>query len=233
MKSKKLTARLSSDALIDAALRIADAEGLEALSMRRLASEFDVAVMTLYGCFASKEELLDRMADTVLEKLEFPVVASGDWSVQVRSIMHSYRNLLLTHPSIVRLATTRRVVTRSQARSIEATVALLRTAGFDGPAAVRGYAALFTYTVGFVAYEIPRTRAQSEDEQLAEQDEVVTTLKALAMKYTFPHVAELAEDLYEMAHPDTFEYGLDRLLDGLKAELARSGCHRVARENLP
>lgn len=204
---------VSTDDVLDSALRIADTEGLDALTIRRLGAVLDVAPMTLYRYFDSKEDLLDQIADRAVDRFEVPFITSGDWKKQVAAIMTAFRQLLLEHPSLVLLLTTRRVVSVGITRSIEATLSHLQGAGFTGPEAVRAYAGLFAYVLGFVAFEIPRSGppdAQAENDRM-----VVNRLHDFAKTRQFPLVDSLADELAEMAHGDSFEYGLARLIDGL------------------
>lgn len=204
---------VSPEDVLDSALRIADTEGLDALTIRRLAAVLDVAPMSLYRYFDSKESLLDQIADRAVDRFEVPYVTSGDWKEQVAAIMSAFRRLLLEHPSLVRLLTTRRVVSVGITRSIEATLSHLQGAGFSGPEAVRAYAGLIAYVLGFVALEIPR----SGPPQYQEEDDrrVVERLHEFAETREFPLVDSLATELAGMARGDSFDFGLARLIDGL------------------
>jgi len=206
---------LSAESIVDAALEIVDTSGLDALSMRKLAAQLGVSPMGLYSYFESKDDLLDRMADTVLERLEFPIVPGGDWKAQVRAIMQSLRGLLLSHPGVVRLFITRRVVTRALTRSIDATLGVLRDAGLPHDRLAPAYSALFTFTLGFVVFEIPRTLPEDAEES----ERHVAERLALMSERRFPHVSDLASELAGMSASTNFDYGLDRLLDGLGQQL--------------
>ena len=89
--------RLTRDRVLDAALAIADREGLPALTMRRLAAELGVAPMAVYMHVRSKEELLDGVADRIADQLEVPAEPGGDWAAQLREVARSMRKALAAH----------------------------------------------------------------------------------------------------------------------------------------
>jgi AcrR family transcriptional regulator len=202
--------------ILDVALRMADEDGLEAVSIRKLASEIGVAPMTVYGYVASKDDLLNRMAERCLDRFELPVLASSDWADHVRAIMRSLRQLLLSHPALVSLLARRRVMSLGLTRSIDATLHHLRSAGFSGPEAVEAYGALVSFTLGSVVLKLPR----SIDEDAADVKYAIRHLRELA-EGRFPMVTMLATELSMMARDRTFEVGLESLVEGLRIRLDR------------
>src|SRR6059036_795279 len=92
-------ARLTRDQVAAAALELLDREGLEALSMRRLAEELGVGTMTLYGYFRSKNELLDAVVDAAVAE-RGPFRFEGTWQEQIRRLMHGSRRRLGRHPGL-------------------------------------------------------------------------------------------------------------------------------------
>ena len=202
------------DTILDVALKMADEQGLEAVSIRKLASEIGVAPMTVYGYVTSKEDLLTRMAERCLDRFETPVLASSDWTDHVRAIMTSLRELLLSHPSLVGLLSRRRVMSLGLTRSIDATLHHLHSAGFSGPESVEAYGALVSLTLGSVVLKLPR----SIDEDAADVKFAIRHLRNLA-DGRFPMVTKLASELSTMARDRTFEMGLDSLIAGLRARL--------------
>ncbi len=83
--------------MVATAVRIIDADGLDALTVRRLASELGVAAMTVYSYVSSKDELLDLVVDGVAGGVALPP-AKGDWRERAEALAHSLRAVLLTHP---------------------------------------------------------------------------------------------------------------------------------------
>ncbi len=200
--------------ILDVALRMADEDGLEAVSIRKLASEIGVAPMTVYGYVASKDDLFNRMAERCLDRFELPVLASSDWADHVRAIMRSLRQLLLAAPRpgeparpppghVARAdAFDRRHVASSPQR---------RVLGSRVRRGIRGARQLH-----------PRFRraqaAASIDEDAADVKYAIRHLRELA-DGRFPMVTMLATELSMMARDRTFEVGLESLVEGLRARL--------------
>jgi TetR/AcrR family tetracycline transcriptional repressor len=91
-------ARLSKDAVLDRALALGDAQGLEAVTIRRLAQELGVTPMALYWHFRGKDELLAALGDRVWAEMDVAVDTGADWTVQLRALMESLLTMLRAHP---------------------------------------------------------------------------------------------------------------------------------------
>jgi TetR/AcrR family transcriptional regulator, tetracycline repressor protein len=138
--------RLSKAAVVERGLALADAEGLEAVTIRRLAADLGVTPMALYWHFRSKDELLDGLAERVWGEIDVDVDPDADWSAQLRGLLESLIRVLRTHPSASQLLISGEQRT-SEAASIANEVALevLHRAGFDAEhAAAIAKNALFT-----------------------------------------------------------------------------------------
>jgi AcrR family transcriptional regulator len=94
-------ALLTRERIVDAALALVDAEGLEALSMRRLASELGVQGPSLYNHFPTKSDILDAVADAVISRVSLDVLSSLDWASALRAWARSYHAVLVAHPNVV------------------------------------------------------------------------------------------------------------------------------------
>ncbi|GGL19078.1 TetR/AcrR family transcriptional regulator [Mangrovihabitans endophyticus] len=92
---------LTRQRIVDAAAALADAEGLEAVSVRRLATELGVAGPSLYNHFATKSEIIDAVADAVVAQVDVSFFGSRDWREALRLWAHSYHAVLSEHPNIV------------------------------------------------------------------------------------------------------------------------------------
>lgn len=204
---------LSRDRIAHAALELADREGLEALSMRHLAAHLGIGTMTLYGYFRTKEELLDAAVDVAAG--EAPVtLGTGTWKEQLRELMQSVLEHLRRHPSGVRIRLTRPMLSPRALQVTEAALTVLTGAGFDSAEAARGYRALFTYTFGFASFNSP------EDPEEASR-QVRSALLALP-RDDYPTLTNAAAEAAATVGGDAqFEFGLDRLLDGLEVQLNR------------
>src|SRR5918999_5584598 len=108
---------LSAQRIIDAALRISDADGdLDRLTVRRLAADLGVGTMTLYSYFRSKDEILDGMADHVLGRMELPAAPATGPADALRTVGHAFLALMQEHPSVVRLLASRVTSSRTALR---------------------------------------------------------------------------------------------------------------------
>ena len=199
--------RLNRAEIAEVALELADQEGLEALSMRALADRLGVGTMTLYGYFRNKDELLDGLVDAAV--METPLSPpEGDWTEQLRAVVHSARRGLLRHPSIVELRMRRPVLRPEALRFGEGVLRILRGAGFGIDEGVAAFRLLFTYTVGFAA--LSPAESTESDRQAAR-----AALAALPPD-EFPALTEARDAASAaMGGEDVFAYGLDRIIDGL------------------
>jgi len=208
---------LSRERVIGAAIDLADADGLVALSMRRLASSLGVEAMSLYYHVRNKNEVLGGILERVLSELELPH-AGTPWKQALRATALSAHAVLDRHRWAASLLMTPGVSSATRVRWMEAVLAALATARLPPGLADHAYHALDSYVVGFTLWQssIPLSPAQIDD---------------LARKYLatmpvaeFPHTAEHVRWHLQNssgAGPGAFEAGLDMFLDGL--ELARIG----------
>jgi AcrR family transcriptional regulator len=133
--------RLSREMVLEAAARISAQEGIEALSMRRLATELDVWPMSIYTYFRDKDELLDALTETAMETVTVPS-ARASWRNQIRALLHETRRVLGTDLA-GRLP---RAISRP--RLADAGLAILVRAGFGDDDAASAWRALLSYTAG-------------------------------------------------------------------------------------
>jgi AcrR family transcriptional regulator len=203
--------RLSPERVAAAALELLDREGLDALSMRRLAAELGVGTMTLYGYFRSKDELLDAVVDAAVAERE-PFSFEGSWQEQIRRLMQASRRNLSRHPGLVKVRADRPVLRPEALRFAETGMTILRGAGFDRADAARAFRLLFTYVFGYVSFSPEGTAAE------AKRDARAATAALPPDEY--PALNEASEELAEaMAGQETFDFGLERIVDGLEARL--------------
>jgi AcrR family transcriptional regulator len=212
---------LTREGVLEAALAIADAEGLEALSFRRLATQFDVTPMALYRYVASKEALLDGLGDLVLGGLRLPD-EQGDWREELREAGRSFRSALLAHPAAVPIFLTRPLFTPAGMRSADAILGLLRRAGFPPDRAVLLYQQVARYLLALVMLETGSGRELSADERRERARVARITLETLPPE-EYPHLTEATPHLVGGYDPErSFESGLDLLVAGLEHMLVRN-----------
>ena len=121
---------LTTERVVDGALRTADVGGIEALSLRRLAVELDVTPMAIYRHVRNKSHLLDLMADRLLESVDLAADESVTWQDRLRQLLGSYQAVAAAHPAAPFLLS-RPFVSRAEPRVTEALFAVLHSAGFD------------------------------------------------------------------------------------------------------
>jgi AcrR family transcriptional regulator len=206
-----------------AALAIIDRDGVNALSMRRLARALDRNPMALYRHAPDKAALLDGIAETVLAQLRVDS-ADPDWAGQLRAVARRFRALALAHPHVVPLIVTRPLATplglrpAGTLRPLEDILALLTRAGFSEPDALHIYRALFGFLHGHVLDEL-RELVQNPDET---DDLVRLGLHRLPIT-EFPLLRGLPRALAAYDGAAELERGLDILLTGLTTTLASPG----------
>lgn len=226
MTDEKTTrgAGLTRATVLAAALEIADAEGLGALSFRRLAAHFDVTPMALYRYVANKEALLDGLGDIVLSELELP--EQGDWDVQLRSVARSFRACLTSHPAAIPIFLSRPLFTPAATRTADAMLGILSRAGFAPEQAVLLYPHFARFLIALVMVE-NEGRADSPEDQSADKMRVAREAFETLSPDEYPHLVEAVPLLVRPNEPDTaFESGLALLiagLDGLRPKRGKSG----------
>ena len=211
--------KITREVVLAAALDIINRDGVEGLSMRRLARALDRDPMILYRHAPNKAALLDGVAETVLAKLTVDAT-DPDWVGQLRSVARNYRALALTYPHVVPLLVTRPLATplalrpHGTLRPLEDVLALLTRAGFTGPDALHIYRALFGFLHGHVLNELQEV-VDNPDET---DDLLRLGLHRLPIG-EFPLLRSLASALASYDGAAELERGLDILLTGLTATL--------------
>jgi len=151
-------APLNQDRIVRAALAIADAEGLDALTMRRLALELGAAPMAAYSHFRDKRELLTAVVDAVMAEVELPDV-DGRWRKPIRRLAESFRRALLAHPAVAAVVNVYAAGGPATSAVVDRAHGILRGAGFAEEQAVVGVDTLYAFTLGAVSLEVARASA--------------------------------------------------------------------------
>src|ERR1700759_5873636 len=123
--------RLTKSAVVGRALELADRDGVDALTIRRLATELGVTPMALYWHFRSKEDLLAGLSDHIWNEVDLAFDQSAPWPDQLRAIMKSLVEVLRAHPSGAQLVLVNEKEGEGPMRAAEIALGLLRGAGFD------------------------------------------------------------------------------------------------------
>lgn len=141
-------APLTRDEILTKALAIADAEGLDALSMRRLARELGIEAMSLYHHVANKGAILDGLVEVVMREMAVPAPLPTQWRALVTEMFVAFRSALERHPNVLPLLVTRPLNTEASAGYVEAPLAAMAGAGLDAATVGQLYQTLVAYTVG-------------------------------------------------------------------------------------
>ena len=211
---------LTRDAVLAAAVELADRDGLAALSMRSLARHLGVEAMSLYHHVAGKEALLDGMVDAVFAEIHLPRVG-GDWATELRLRHESARAVLTRHRWAVGLMDSRSAPGLTTLRHHDAVLGCLRGGGFSVPMAAHAFALLDAHLYGFLVQELALPFAPGDD-----LEAMATDMMAAFPVDALPHLAELTSRhvaLPGYAFGDEFAWGLDLILDGLGRRRTSAG----------
>ncbi|SDR29089.1 DNA-binding transcriptional regulator, AcrR family [Thermostaphylospora chromogena] len=193
---------LSRARIIRAAIALIERDGADAVSMRRIAAELGVGVMSLYNHVPNKAALLNGVAETVLSEIEFTDDPGAYWTERVREQARAFRRIAHHYPRCTMLVVGRKLPATAALPPVERALATLRGAGFDGQDAVRIMRMFIAYVVGSVLREVRATPAFVDEEfPPAETD--------LSL---FPESAALAPILNRNDHDADFEFGLELLV---------------------
>ncbi|NUR90131.1 MAG: TetR/AcrR family transcriptional regulator [Nonomuraea sp.] len=207
-------AALSRQRVVVEAVQLADREGVEGLSMRRLAGVLGAGAMSLYYYVANKEELLDAMIDVVFEEIELPP-AEADWQSAMRRRAVSARQVLARHPWAIGLMESRTSPGPANLRHREAVTACLRRAGFPVLMATHAHWLLDSYVYGHALQE--SSLPFDTDDEFADVAEDVF-LPQLPPE-EFPYLNESATELAAAGYDPSgeFDFGLDLVLAALES----------------
>ncbi|MDZ7708303.1 MAG: TetR/AcrR family transcriptional regulator [Trueperaceae bacterium] len=204
---------LSTERVLREALRLADEEGLGAVSMRRLGRELGAGAMSLYHYFASKEELLDAMIDVVFEEIELPPEETG-WQSAIRRRAVSARQVLARHPWANSLMESRTTPGSANLRHHEAVTACLRRAGFSVLMATHANWLLDSYVYGFALQEASLPFDTVDEFADMAEDVYLPQLPPDQFPYLNESAAALIAAGYDPA--EEFIFGLDLILAALE-----------------
>ncbi|HEX8093962.1 TetR/AcrR family transcriptional regulator [Jatrophihabitans sp.] len=212
-------APVSRERALGAALAVADTEGIDAVTMRRLARELGVEAASLYHHVRGKEEILDGLVDLVSGEIPAPVAEPADWRAVTRERARNTRDVLRRHPWAVSLMASRTTPGPATLRQLEAGIRPFRVAGFSVAMAAHAISAVDSYVHGFVLQEV-NLPFRDESELAAMTGAIMQSFPA----EDFPHLFQLTvEHVLQPGYDygNEFGFGLEVLLDGLQSALDR------------
>ncbi|WP_219639343.1 TetR/AcrR family transcriptional regulator [Cohnella sp. CFH 77786] len=211
--------RLSREAIVGLALNIADAEGVDAVSFRRLAHEFGVTPMAIYRHVRNKDDLLDAMTEHMLVSFDTSAVIETDWLEQVRELIYALRRVLLVHPSGRSLLSRRSLPSKNRLDIFETSLGILRKAGFEPREAYLIFEYLLNQVVSLVA--TGDGYVQGAEEERREWGAKLLEFYGGLPQQEYPWLVEAAPNIAACVDTDRhFQFGTDLLLAGVKAMAA-------------
>lgn len=207
---------LSRGEVLRAALQVAERDGLEALTMRKVAAEVGVEAMSLYGHVGDKDDMLDGLVEVVVEMFDMPPV-SGDWVADARATARAFRQLAMRYPRVAPLVLTRQSWSSPMLRVTDALVTILLDAGFSPEQSVHALRAVLGTVVGSLLREFGASPTLGGDDD-AGHDVRVQRIAAAEL----PGLNRVAEQLATLAPEAEFEFALNLVLSALEAVLAQA-----------
>lgn len=205
---------LTIDRITAAALAIIDAEGIDALTMRRLAADLGAGAASLYRHVATREELLVHVMDEVLGEVDGPPASAVTWREGALAMAQAFRRVFITHPELVHLLPSERMLGPNAMRGREVALRCLMDWGFTPEAAIGVYVSIVTWVLGQTLVD----RFVDERVNGGPRHRVYEALDS----GEYPTVRETATTSPEGGNAGLFESGLSVLLDGLEARFPLS-----------
>ena len=216
-RSEAIRGRLSREAIVACAIELADREGLEAVTIRRLAQEQGVTPMAMYWHFNDKDSLLNGIAEVLVAAVELPPPSDAPWHEQLRGILAAFLAAIRPHPAVAGLAL-RRILTAEPGLAIaERALALLRSAGFSAERAAECgsfvLCAVITMVTSQPGVPGPALDGEAKEQMFREKRAALEVLSPTR----YPYVVASAPALVGCADDDRyFGVNLDLLVLGLR-----------------
>ncbi|MFH8487822.1 TetR/AcrR family transcriptional regulator [Streptomyces longisporoflavus] len=208
---------LSRERVLRTAVMLADANGIDSLTMRKLGVELGVEAMSLYRHVANKVDLLDGMIDSVFEEIDLPT-GESDWQSAMRRRAVSARTVMSRHPWATGLMESRATPGPATLRHHDAVIATLRAAGFTIELTAHVVSVLDSYIYGFALQEASLP-LDATAETAQKSTKLTPAPHAQLTSGRYPHLTEMTvEHILQPGydHGDEFMFGLDLILDGLE-----------------
>ncbi|MCA2178719.1 TetR/AcrR family transcriptional regulator [Nonomuraea glycinis] len=227
---------LTRDQIVQTAIELLDADGLEGLNMRSLGKRLDSAATAVYWHVKSKDNLVVLAGDQVWDEIELPDPAAVGWRAAATSMATDLYAMLTRHPWLVQALASHLFHGPAKARHDDHSLAVYETAGFAGAEADQAAATVFMFVLGNALGESATaalTRRLSRDGGDAEGVIRDTMARATEVAMRFPRLRARIEAApvadYGAAPDNSFAFGLRAILDGLEARLAARRVGRDAR----
>ncbi|MFD6857634.1 TetR/AcrR family transcriptional regulator [Rhodococcus sp. NPDC060090] len=223
-RAKGPKSRLTLGQIVTAGIELADTDGIEALSMRKLAQKLDVGTMSLYRYVPSKAELLDLMLDAVVGPSQARrTAAERGWREFLATTARETRKLYITHSWALQANWSRPVLGPNSVADLNLFLTGVKNLSLSDQEKMNLATVIDSYVIGTVRQELLWLNASSESGM--SDDEFWTyqlpTLNRVMSSGRFPAMAELSENTFDSTWEENFEFGLELILDGLETRLGR------------
>ncbi|WP_433057799.1 TetR/AcrR family transcriptional regulator [Dactylosporangium sp. CS-033363] len=207
---------LSAEAVLSTALRLVDKDGLDALSMRRVAQELGTGAASLYAYFANKDELLEQLLDRVVGEAPLPRADAPDWQAEVKRSCFASRNVFCAHRDIAKVARANIPTGPNSLRYTEALLAVLRGAGIPDHICAWAMDQMSMVIIAdaietAIHVELGRRTEADAAPYLNQVRDYLASLPA----DEFPNLVAIAPAMIEGSGDERFAFALDVMLDGL------------------
>jgi AcrR family transcriptional regulator len=225
---------LSVDAIVAAAIRIADAEGLEAVSMAHVAEQLGFTTMSLYRHVTSKEELLQLMWNASAQGAEELVITGDDWRARLRMWAMVQREMIDRHPWITQMPMAAPPMAPNSLAFVERGLEAMDDSGLADADKLRVIGLISSYTLSEARMAHDAARAARHAQAAATEGEPLPAwtweglVREVADEQTYPRLhrlswsASIGDDPTGFDEQEEFRFGLDRILDGIEAFIART-----------
>lgn len=203
---------LSRARVVEGALALIDADGLDTVTMPRVAKQLGVGTMSLYRHVEDKNDLINAVAEHIIADVQVPDGRDDDWEGRVVGYLRALRTTALAHPALARILAERGLTVGPVFLQLEQAHNILVRAGFSKMGAVRTFYALFTYVFGFIIWELPRVHEQPEASYVNSWNSAIDRLDI----HAYPTMHALRDELATAASSEQFEYGLARLIESVR-----------------
>ena len=213
--------RLSKRTVTENALKLADADGLDALTIRKLAQHLGVTPMALYWHFRSKEDLLEGVAEQVWGEIDVNVDPDAPWWAQIQAMMESLVSVLRAHPAAPQLLLEHEKRNEAALRATETVLEILRTAGFDATYASTIARSALWSGITLVMSE-PGFKPELTAEERTEMQRRNQVQLAMLPTARYPRLVECAGPMTTCDDPEFhYQFGIGMFVDGVRAAAAR------------
>jgi AcrR family transcriptional regulator len=220
-RDRPAKAPLSEEAVVDAALAILKSDGLEAVTMRRVAAAVDTGAASLYVYVSGRQGLFQAMLDRVAATIELEAPDPSRWRAQVHTLLRRLHQALVSHPGMAAITLANPPTTEAVLRLAENLLGILLAGGLDSQGAAWA-CDIFVSLVTAAAREdeVRHPRGHSDDDRRKRVDELYKTFAHLPPE-RFPLIAAHAAQMVAGDGDERFRFAVDVVIDGVVARAAR------------